>query len=297
MPEKSGLMLGDASNKLYIFEVNLRRLIDYDREWSLLRVGAFSATDLVFIYCLSKKLEKESPVPKLPLLNRNPTGKCGWEGSTRFISALEASKQLRALPPDEIPAEAAFFVLNELDHLASSSMMFTSLAKSTEEMISSCCSTESILCGSCSSDTSASTFSGAGNIKELTSPIPSYKRRNPVTKQKLRTAHHSNKGGVTSHKKVEVKLGSSTKEIMRKSMTGLEAMSLHGSLLTIRRGFTPFERWWLKHLVKLIYEKMSGLQVQSIKEVILSTRFKEPLHKVCSVTNLFYFYYFISFSG
>lgn len=280
MPEKAGLMLGDASHKLYIFEVNLRRLIDYDKTWPLLRVSAFSAADLLLIFCLSKRLGVESPVPKLPLLNRDPRGRFGWEGSTRFISALEASKELRSRPPSDIPFESALYVLNELDHLASSSMMFSSLASSTEETISNCCNIDSLLCGNCISTASLDISRDATNIKELASPVPALRRRNPVTRQKLQTSHHSNKGGVKTHKKVEIKLGTSTKEIMRRSMTGLQAMALHGSVLTIGRGLTPYERWWLKHLVSLLYEKFSGRRVQSITEVVLTPNFKEPLHKV-----------------
>ena len=279
MPEKSGIILCDATHKIYFFETNMSHLIDYDRTWPLLRIGAFAAADALLIYCLSHKLGILSPIPKLPLVKGDPSSKFGWAGSVRFVEALNDAREMKAKPPAIIPLASAQFVLQEFEHLASSSMLFTSLASSTEAAICKQCSPDNIFCGSCS-EVQGLSASSVNNIPlQMISPEPP-KRRNRVTDRRLQTAHHSNKGGVGSHKKTTVKLDSSTKALMKSKMTGLQAISMHGSILGVVGGFTPYERWWIKHFLILLEERINGQSVSKVKDVNLKSQFKEPLQKV-----------------
>ena len=135
MPEQSSMQLANPKLKCIFLDVNLARLVDYDKDWPDNRISPWSAPRLMMIYVASKRLGLPSPVPKLPMINSNPRGKFGWEGSVNFYKVLVASKQLTTRPPQNIPDAAVSYVVQEIEELASSSRVISGPVALFEEGI------------------------------------------------------------------------------------------------------------------------------------------------------------------
>jgi hypothetical protein len=85
IPEQCGMVLGNSKHKMYFLDININRLIQYDKRWPDFQVSPWSVSDLAWIFCLSKKLGVPSPIPQLALLHEDAANKFGWEDNSNTL--------------------------------------------------------------------------------------------------------------------------------------------------------------------------------------------------------------------
>jgi len=122
----------------------------------------------------------------------------------------------------------------------------------------------------------------------VTSPAAGIPCTNKQKNKKSKRAHKkaftykADKNQAGSHKRLDSSMVASTKVMMSRRVTGVEAMSCFGSILQVGGTLTFIERWYLRHFLTIIFNVKDVRQMQPLGSK-KDAKVAKHLHQVKSI--------------